>query len=194
MPTNPWDAALKLPVTRGNALHTPAPLEPGVKYFVLALEQLGCETVWSCEGHPNGFYITFCGPMLVAHTLSALGVFNVEIFSAGYRLGLERLELEAHRRGAKWTDRARKHALRQAAAAWEAELGKRVSAVRGIYKDPAVALATALDQMTSATFAALIQLQESQLWPGAQMPIAREDLSEVEPPVLSGAQSDALAS
>jgi hypothetical protein len=32
-------------------------LEPGVKFFVLMLEKLGCKTYASCEGHPNGFYI-----------------------------------------------------------------------------------------------------------------------------------------
>ena len=66
---NVWDKAAKLKVWRTSPLPgNPKPelLEPGVNYFVLSLEQLGVRTTFSCQGHPEGFYIAFYAPYEVA--------------------------------------------------------------------------------------------------------------------------------
>ncbi len=38
-PPNPWDLARKIEVIRGNDLYPPEALDPGVRFFVLMLEQ-----------------------------------------------------------------------------------------------------------------------------------------------------------
>lgn len=62
-----WDKGRKLKIIRGSPCGTypPRSLDPGVNYFILALEKLGCITHYSCEGHfrkshkiPQ-FYIAF---------------------------------------------------------------------------------------------------------------------------------------
>jgi hypothetical protein len=76
---NPWDAAKELPVIRGNWMYRPADLEPGVKFFVLMLERLGCETVFSCEGHPDGFYVLFRGTEAAARAVASCRFFDVRV-------------------------------------------------------------------------------------------------------------------
>jgi hypothetical protein len=76
---NPWDRAKRLPVVRGNFPCPPGELEDGVKFYVLMLEQLGCETLYSCEGHPAGFYVMFRGPLAVARAVARCGFFRVEL-------------------------------------------------------------------------------------------------------------------
>src|SRR5947209_7096840 len=70
---NPWRAAMTRPVVRGFDLYEPADLEAGVKFFVLMLEQLGCRTFYSCEGHPCGFYVTFEAPLRTAQAIQGCG-------------------------------------------------------------------------------------------------------------------------
>lgn|SRR5581483_4447915 len=60
---NPWDAARKIKVLRCAPGYPLADLEPGVKFFVLMLERLGAQTLYSCEGHPRGFYVTVLLPV-----------------------------------------------------------------------------------------------------------------------------------
>lgn len=120
----PWDAARRRRVVRGNWLEWPAELEPGVKYFVLALERLGATTTWSCEGHPYGFYIVFQAPELLARVLDALGFFTIALCNQGWRLSLEGNEVGALRGGIEFTDEHRRRCLRQAAEAWEHKLGR----------------------------------------------------------------------
>lgn len=43
------------------------------------LEALGARTEFSCEGHPDGFYIVFYGPISLAQTLVYCGFFRVEL-------------------------------------------------------------------------------------------------------------------
>src|SRR5277367_5134248 len=76
---NPWDAAKKFRVLRSAPGYPMKDLEPGVKFFVLMLEQLGATTHYSCEGHPQGFYITFSCPYETALRIRECGYFRVEI-------------------------------------------------------------------------------------------------------------------
>lgn len=80
---NPWDAAKEIEVLRASGAYPLADLEPGVKFFVLMLEQLGATTLYSCEGHPEGFYIVFFAPYEIALRISNCGYFTVEIESSG---------------------------------------------------------------------------------------------------------------
>jgi len=62
-----WKQANKLNIYRGSpcGLYRLAKIDKGVNYFVLALEKIGCQTFYSCEGHFNKdkyipqLYITF---------------------------------------------------------------------------------------------------------------------------------------
>lgn len=76
---NAWDTACKLTLHRrdpdGRGL---VPLEPGVNYFVLALERMGARTRYSCEGHPSGFYVMFHSSAKVARQVSEL-VYPMEV-------------------------------------------------------------------------------------------------------------------
>ena len=77
---HPFDAATKLSVIRESPpVYPPAELDPGVKFFALMLEQIGAVTHYSCEGHPNGFYITFSANYPTALSISQCGFFNVEV-------------------------------------------------------------------------------------------------------------------
>lgn len=117
-PKSPWDKARKLVLHR----HSPCgiytePLERGVNYFVLMLEQLGATTEYSCEGHahcPNNFYVVFNAPLCTAVKIQACGFFTVE--------------LEGDNRWSIRTriipdDKTRRQVLRWAAAQWERHLG-----------------------------------------------------------------------
>jgi hypothetical protein len=136
---NPWDAAKSRTVIRGNHLYDPGPIEPGVKFFVLMLEQLGCTTVWSCEGHPAGFHITFRGPPEIARAIVMCGYFAVAIeddITANGRNGYQLNLVEYENRAAYWPDRKpwddeqRIEILRKAATAWVKYLPDVVAEIR----------------------------------------------------------------
>lgn len=115
---NPWDKAKKIKVLRSAPGYRLADLEPGVKFFVLMLEQLGATTLYSCEGHPRGFYVMFTAPYETALHVSACGYFSVEICRHvmwTMRIS-ERQQIHSQRRKAQL--------LRRAAINWEDQLGK----------------------------------------------------------------------
>lgn len=89
-------------------------IDPGVNFFVLALEHLGAKTFYSCEGHPNGFYVYFSASYALAKRIQAAGFFSVEIEPAGWAI-----RLNAQR---NYTQRERDFTLRLAADAWMEEL------------------------------------------------------------------------
>lgn len=60
----------------------PLMLDAGVLPFVQVLEQLGCRTLLSCEGHPNGFFIVFDAPATLAHQIRDCG-FDLEVSKVG---------------------------------------------------------------------------------------------------------------
>ena len=115
--SNPWDEAKKRKVLRGNGDYPIADLEPGVKFFVLMLEQLGATTIHSCEGHPHGFYVSFRCSYATALSIQKAGFFGVSILWADtWKINpCERLITSA---------RTKAQYLRQAATHWEERLGK----------------------------------------------------------------------
>ncbi len=107
--SNVWDDAADLNVWRGGEK-----LDPGVNYFVLMLDQMGLPTSYSCEGHPDGFYITFHGPYQAALDIHAVGFFSVQVESEEYW---------SLRRHIVHTPKETLDAFRWAAKAWEEQLG-----------------------------------------------------------------------
>jgi hypothetical protein len=108
---NIWDDAYDLEVWRGGEK-----LDPGVNYFVLALNQMGLATAYSCEGHPDAFYVTFDAPYNVAFKIKEAGFFSVEIEGKNYWS----IRNHINRRGAEGE---RIDAFRWAAEAWEKHFG-----------------------------------------------------------------------
>lgn len=80
---NPWARAKKLTLLRTSPCGIYSePLDKGVNYFVLMLEQLGARTHYSCSGHaasPKSFYVVFSAPLELAQDIRAAGFFNVEL-------------------------------------------------------------------------------------------------------------------
>jgi len=105
-----WDRAARLKLSRGSS----EKLDPGANYFVAMLEQMGLKTFFSCEGHPNGFYVTFAAPYPKALKIKSAGFFSVEIAGKGHwSIRIDRRESE----------RGHVDCLRWAAEAWEKRLG-----------------------------------------------------------------------
>ena len=115
---NPWDLARKIEVIRGNDLYPPKALDPGVRFFVLMLEQLGCKTFFSCEGHPAGFYIMFNGRIAIARRIVRCGFMTVTVEWEGYRMSLSVDRLVRFS-----TRKERNGFLRAAAESWCQEFG-----------------------------------------------------------------------
>lgn len=78
------------------------------------LEQLGAVPHFSCEGHPNSFYVLFESSMELAVKLRQCGYFTVELE------GHNRWSLRINR---EIDETDRKRILRWAAATWENRLG-----------------------------------------------------------------------
>lgn len=123
-PQNPWDAAHRTVLIRHD-LETGqnTPLEPGVNFFVLMLEQLGATTRFSCEGHPEGFYIVFEGSPKLARAITHAGFFTVEIWEgeADYAMRISEHLFEKY--VGQWCDAARREHLRLAAIRWVERFG-----------------------------------------------------------------------
>jgi hypothetical protein len=111
-----WAEAGRLKLYRESPCKTYTGLiESGVNYFVLALEQLGAVTQYSCEGHPNNFYILFSAPQEVAENVRACGFFTVELE------GPDTWSIRIHNNDI--TESARKRILQLAAQAWTKKFG-----------------------------------------------------------------------
>lgn len=109
---SPWDEARKVRLIR----HEPwkdQVLEPGVNFFILALQALGSRTEFSCEGHPEGFYVVFCGPYELALRLRNCGFFRVEVE------GEDRWSLRLPDQG---SDASLQQTMRWAASQWASKL------------------------------------------------------------------------
>lgn len=117
---HPWDRARARRLYRipGYPWPTDQPqkLDPGVNYFVLALEQAGATTQFSCEGHPTGFYIAFAASYDLAKRIASAGFLTIEIRGDGWRAAFSTEGL--------WkNERHKRRTLRWAAGAWERTLG-----------------------------------------------------------------------
>ena len=135
--TNIWDECRKFTLWRPQMMGHPevevVKIDPGVNYFILMLEQLGCHTVFSCEGHPRGFYITFVSHYKTALKIQGCGYFTVSIAGEAYwRIDHNEDDIDCmiggdgvrpHRLRRKFGWRTRAQTLRWAAAAWEKGLG-----------------------------------------------------------------------
>lgn len=111
-----WRGAKKLKLWRQSPCKNPmytGHLEPGVNFFVLALEQYGATTHYSCEGHPTGFYVLFEADYALAMQIQAAGYFSVEI--EGENLWSIRTRAV--------DEEQKNHVLTHAAEAWAKHLG-----------------------------------------------------------------------
>lgn len=120
-PIKTWQQACKLKVYRGGRWPNrdgkmgDGSLEPGVNFFVLMLEKLGCKTFFSCEGHPCSFYVAFSAPYKTALKISQCGFFSVEVEGKNYWS----IRLGPHIN----TEKDRKEVLTWAADAWTKNFG-----------------------------------------------------------------------
>lgn len=108
---NVWDHASSLDVYRGDEK-----IDSGVNYFVLMLDQMGLPTHFSCEGHPNGFYVTFNASYEQALIIKNAGYFTVEIEGDDYWSIRNSINF-------KETPREKVDGMRWAAQAWEERFG-----------------------------------------------------------------------
>jgi hypothetical protein len=104
-----WDQFLFPPLIRDGEV-----LDPGVNFFVRSLEMMGIRTHFSCEGHPNNFYITFGASYKKALKIKSAGFFSVEIERPSY------WSMRVHM---EHTDREKIDCLRWAAEAWAKRFG-----------------------------------------------------------------------
>lgn len=123
-----WDQACKLNLVRGyendQINYPPSVLELGVNFFILALEELGAKTHFSCEGHPTGFYIAFEAPYPLVVEIAQLTNMGVEVWRENVWT-LRNLYDENAR--SRYTDHDRKEKLRQAANSWMNYFGSRLA-------------------------------------------------------------------
>jgi hypothetical protein len=109
---NVWDDAADLEVIRGGER-----IDPGVNYFVLMLDQMGLQTHFSCEGHPDEFYVAFTASYEQALRVTSAGYFTVEIEGSNY------WSMRWRQKGDGNPETSRVDALRWAAEAWQGILG-----------------------------------------------------------------------
>lgn len=110
---NPWRAAGKHELVRYSYKGEGEVIDPGINFFVLALEHLKAVPQFSCEGHPAGFYITFKASYKLAERIASAGFFDVSIDAgraANWRLSLRNQKISRE------SDKAR--ILTVAAEAW----------------------------------------------------------------------------
>jgi hypothetical protein len=124
----------------------PCVLEPGVNFFILMLEKLGAKTRYSCEGHPDRFYIMFEADYELAFRIAAIGFLTVNIW--GHRKNTFNVEMSV--RNSYGTLEDRNETLRFAATAWEKEFGKLVLP-RITKKDRVDARRTVLSELPAIT-------------------------------------------
>ena len=111
---HPWDRAAAVEMRRTDLFGFVCPIEPGARFFVLALERLGARTTVSCEGHPEGFFVNFTGSHELAEQLSGIDPLTIEVLPGCWRLSAiaaEQMQDPAFR------DAERVYLLRQAADA-----------------------------------------------------------------------------
>lgn len=94
------------------AASLPFECDPGARFFVSALRRAGCATEFSCEGHPDGFYVTFRGPETIARRIAKAGYLTVEVEDGANQWSVR------SRDRPHFTDVERVRRLRWAADAW----------------------------------------------------------------------------
>lgn len=122
----PWDTAAKVKLTRiltGCRLGERDPVkyftpEPGVNFFLLKLEEMGCVPLYSCEGHPDGFQIMFTGDYNVAYAIHEIGFLQVSLWWHRNVFIMKVPKTVTH-----GSDRIRREVLRFASVGWERAFG-----------------------------------------------------------------------
>lgn len=121
---NPWEAAQSTVLLRHDTeTGQDTPLEPGVNFFVLMLERLGATTRFSCEGHPEGFYVVFESSPELARSITHAGFFTLEIWEGAADYAMRISEHLFEKYVGPWNDAARKEHLRLAALRWVDRFG-----------------------------------------------------------------------
>ena len=131
-PNSPWEKERKKkPLVRESAFGEIETLDRGVRFFVLALEALGARTLFSCEGHPDGFYAYFRCPYRLATEIAKTG-FKVEVEEKGrFKISLDGnadgyfsiRDLGRKKSSAKkWTRKVKELALQAISINWHQDL------------------------------------------------------------------------
>src|SRR6266436_884433 len=114
-----WDRARRCRLTVSGSRET---IDPGVNFFILGLRHLGATTLFSCEGHPNGFYIVFRSTEKIARRVVSCGYFSVQLENGTdkYSLRLRDVDRLASRKRqiVLWTEASKVQVLRWASAVW----------------------------------------------------------------------------
>lgn len=130
-----WDRARRCRLTVSGSRET---IEAGVNFFILGLRHLGATTLFSCEGHPSGFYIVFRSTEKIARRIRSCGYFSVELENGTrkYSLRLRDVERPAMRKRdiVLWTEASKAQVLRWASAAWWKAFGPFPMPERLIFK------------------------------------------------------------
>lgn len=116
----PWDDAKKFQLVRYDYRSEGEVIDPGVNFFVLALEHLGARPEYSCEGHPQGFYIAFHASHDLVRRIDGIDdFFRVEVSSrGGYRPNFWAIRAPYGYN----TERGKRYHLRKIAKLWQKEL------------------------------------------------------------------------
>jgi hypothetical protein len=75
-----WSRASRRRLLRTDVFGGRCVIEAGAVWFVEWLEGRGCETLFSCEGHPRDFHVVFRGEAETAHAIAGAPHASVEIF------------------------------------------------------------------------------------------------------------------
>jgi hypothetical protein len=134
----PWDLARKFqlfryqPIAARGGSSKKDLLEPGVNFFILTLESIGVTTLYSCEGHPETFYIMFQCSLEQADQIERLGYFQVSRLNKRWHMSLclENFRRKILRRNPSMDpaeigqrlEKEKARILRMAALAWQAKL------------------------------------------------------------------------
>jgi hypothetical protein len=127
---HPWDVAAATPLKRQSTpLSKLQDIDPGVNFFVLALEALGATPHFSCEGHTRGFYVLFSAPYELALDIRNAGYFSVQIEDQGTwsirKTSAEYVEYA----NSPYTEKDKVWLLRAAADAWLRHFGDRLASL-----------------------------------------------------------------
>jgi hypothetical protein len=126
LPRSAFDRAAAEPLTVTDTYSgEPLTPEPGVRYFLRQLLRLGAATIFSCEGHPEHFYVLACMPLALAMRVVAAGYFAVELTESPLLPECTTAEslVIAIRLYYYDGERDKRRSLRGAADAWEKHFG-----------------------------------------------------------------------
>lgn len=139
-----WDLACRLDVARESPseifgekigpIYKMGQLEPGIKFFILALEELGAVTKYSCEGHPLNAYVSFDATERLAKQIHMTSTFHVKAFSNAVTVGsviecaMYALNPDSDRMS--YTEETRVQFLRESAQRWMEFFGDRLTGLR----------------------------------------------------------------